>query len=80
MHEWCHHLPLMISQAAHCAADKMDALAGTRCALDLHMQALLDGKERTANQWQKLFQQAGFRMTKQYPTRSLFIATEAVVA
>ena len=58
----------------------MDALAGTRCALDLHMQVLLDGKERTANQWRKLLQQAGFQMTKQYLTRSLFIATEAVVA
>ena len=70
----------MNSQAAHCAVDKMDALAGTRCALDLHMQVMLDGKERTANQWRKLLKQAGFELKKQYLTRSLFIATEAFVA
>ena len=80
MHDWCHHLLLIYSQAAHHAADKMDALAGTRCAVDLHMHVLQDGKERTADQWQKLLQQAGFQMTKQYLTRSLFIATEAVGA
>ena len=70
------------SQAAQraAAADKMDPLAGTRSALDLHMHVLLDGKERTVNQWRKLFQQAGVQMTKQYLTRSLFIATEAGVA
>ena len=80
MHDWCHLLLPANSQAAHRAADKMDALAGTRCALDLHMHVIQDGKERTVNQWQKLLQQAGFQMTKQYLTRSLFIATEAVVA
>ena len=44
------------------------------------MHVILDGKERTVSQWRKLLQQAGFQMTKQYLTRSLFIATEAVVA
>ena len=38
--------------------------------MDLHMLVVLHGKERTRSEFEELFEQAGFRLTKVIPTRA----------
>jgi hypothetical protein len=46
-------------------------------AMDLNMLVLLGGRERTEEQYQQLFQTAGFRLERIIPTHSPFSVIEA---
>jgi len=48
--------------------------------LDLEMLTLPGGLERTADEYAKLFEQAGFKLNQIVPTRSAFCVIEAVKA
>jgi hypothetical protein len=45
--------------------------------MDLNMLVLLGGRERTEEEYQRLFQAAGFRLERIIPTRSPFSVIEA---
>jgi hypothetical protein len=45
--------------------------------MDLNMLVLLGGQERTEEQFERLFQAAGFRLERVIPTRSPFSVLEA---
>ena len=51
-----------------------------RHGFDLHMLVMLNGKERTALEWQALLNEAGFKLNKIYPTKGIqsIIETEPV--
>jgi len=46
-------------------------------AMDLNMMVLLGGRERTEEDYQRLFQAAGFRLERVIPTHSPFSVIEA---
>jgi SAM-dependent methyltransferase len=46
-------------------------------AMDLNMMVLLGGRERTEEEYQRLFQAAGFRLERVIPTHSPFSVIEA---
>jgi len=46
-------------------------------AMDLNMMVLLGGRERTEENFQRLFQAAGFRLERVIPTHSPFSVIEA---
>ena len=48
--------------------------------MDLNMLVMLDGRERTAEQYGALFNQAGLRLSRFIPTRSPLGLVEAVPA
>jgi hypothetical protein len=45
--------------------------------MDLNMMVLLGGRERTEEEYQRLFQAAGFRLERVIPTHSPFSVIEA---
>eukprot|EP00884_Botryococcus_braunii_P014787 jgi/Botrbrau1/23309/Bobra.0102s0048.1 len=48
--------------------------------MDLHMMVMLNGKERSQQQWEKLFRETGWTFHKSYQTRGAQHITEAVPA
>jgi len=42
-------------------------LTGLKLAMDVRMTCLLNGKERSEEEWKKLFMEAGFQSYKIYP-------------
>ena len=48
--------------------------------IDIEMLFFPGGRERTGQEWQKLFSDAGFRLTRIVPTKSPFCVIEAELA
>lgn len=46
--------------------------------MDVHMMAMLNGKERSQQQWEALFKQTGWKFSQSCPTRGAQHLTEAV--
>ena len=47
--------------------------------MDIQMMALLTGRERTLDQWEGLFRQAGLRVTRSIVTKAAFTLVEGVL-
>lgn len=60
-----------------CLDEPHDAV-NARYMADLHMMVLFNARERSKSAWQRLFAQAGFRLSGYHSTRSLHTVVEAV--
>jgi hypothetical protein len=46
--------------------------------MDAHMMVLVNGKERSEQQWRALLETTGFKFIRAVPTRGVHMITEAV--